>query len=154
MRIRKTQDYKTIAKLNRTVHQLHVKLYPELFKPYQYDQVEYYMKEMMKNPRFTFLIVENSYREPVGYAWIEIIDQPETYFQYASKSVFVRQFSIEADQEHKGYGSALMIQIIYLAKENGAKQIELDYWAANTNAGQFYQKHGFVQNRIFVSKKL
>jgi len=38
--IEQTKDASILAKLNKTVQDLHVREYPQYFKPYQYDFVE------------------------------------------------------------------------------------------------------------------
>ncbi|GAA5416739.1 hypothetical protein Pryu01_01777 [Paraliobacillus ryukyuensis] len=154
MKIRQTHDYHLIAQLNKTVHDLHHRLYPALFKPYNYNSVKNYIKEMINYSQFTFLIISNDYSEPVGYAWIEYREYPTDDFRYGYRSVFVRQLSIEEKAQHKGYGTALLNEIDNLAKVYQADQIELDYWYSNTQATQFYQKQAFQNQRIYVYKSL
>ncbi|GGM25730.1 hypothetical protein GCM10011351_09300 [Paraliobacillus quinghaiensis] len=154
MQILKTQDYHTIAKLNKSVHDLHVHLYPDLFKPYDQELVLSYMKEMMKNPSFIFLLALDEALGPAGYAWIEFINYPESPFNYAYSAIFIRQISVEPSKKQQGYGSALMNFITRLGKDSGANRIELDYWGANQEADRFYQKHGFIKDRIFISKRI
>ena len=154
MQIIKTLDYGIIANLNKTVHDLHVHLYPEFFKPYDQELVLNYMKEMMKNPAFIFLLAIDETEKPVGYAWVELVNYPESQFNYAYSAIFIRQISVETSKKQQGYGSALMNTITRLGIDYGAKRIELDYWNANLEADRFYQKHEFVKDRVFISKHI
>lgn len=57
-----------------------------------------------------------------------------------------------------GVGSAMMETLIALAKEQGAKTIELGVYADNLRAQALYKKFGFVEvgrhkNRFFVNEK-
>jgi hypothetical protein len=48
MKVQTTTDYQTIARLNRTVHDLHARLYPEYFKSYHPNEASNFFKLMMK----------------------------------------------------------------------------------------------------------
>jgi len=41
-----------------------------------------------------------------------------------------------------------------IAKENGIKSVELDYWVENEEAKTFYKKLGFTKYREFVYMSL
>ncbi|MFJ7745578.1 hypothetical protein [Peribacillus sp. NPDC097295] len=40
MHIRQTNDFELVAKLNKTVHDLHANLYPEYFKAYNDEEIK------------------------------------------------------------------------------------------------------------------
>jgi hypothetical protein len=46
------------------------------------------------------------------------------------------------------------IKYMRLAKSHGIQKIELDYWADNQMASDFYGKHGFAKYSEFVYKDL
>lgn len=45
-----TTDHRLIAQLNEEVQQLHVRLHPEVFKPYDKSSIEPALEKMMTNP--------------------------------------------------------------------------------------------------------
>ncbi|TCP29727.1 ribosomal protein S18 acetylase RimI-like enzyme [Scopulibacillus darangshiensis] len=153
MRIKETKDYDVIAKLNRHVQDLHVALYPEIFRPYNYETMKIFFKNKINKPSYIFLLIEED-GKPLGYAWIEIRDYSDTVFKKAYQSVYVHQISIMADKRNEGYGSGLMENIYKTAQDKGIDLIELDYWCINETAKTFYKKHGFIKSREFVYKKL
>jgi diamine N-acetyltransferase len=153
MKITQTTDYEIIAKLNKSVHDLHSKLYPKYFKQYDYEAIKKFFKSIIHNDSFIFLLVEDN-GEALGYAWIEIRKYPENAFKKSYKSVYVHQISIAETQRKKGYGSKLMEEIYEIAKNKGIDLVELDYWFENNIAKDFYQKHGFKKYREFVYKEL
>lgn len=153
MQITKTQDYETIAKMNKNVQDVHVELFPEYFTPYNYEPIRDYYKEIMKDPKQIFLLVEEE-SSPIGYVWMTLRDSAETPFKRASRSLYIHQISIEKNSSNKGAGSQVIAYIEQLGKELGITKLELDYWMDNTIAKNFYKKTGFVINREVVHKEL
>ena len=153
MNIIKTTDHEIIARLNKDVHQIYSKLYPEYFKEYNFDEISNFFKEIIHKPRFTFLVLENDNTQ-VGYAWVEIMEYKENVFKKSYKSVWVHQICVLSTERGKGYGSKLMEKVYEIAKENHISKIELEYWSDNINAKEFYLHRGFVKYREFVYKEI
>jgi hypothetical protein len=55
MKITQTHAYETIASLNKTVQDLHVNLFPDYFKPYQFEPIRYFFKEIIADSKQIFL---------------------------------------------------------------------------------------------------
>ncbi|USD13747.1 GNAT family N-acetyltransferase [Priestia megaterium] len=153
MKISRTFDADTIAKLNQSVHQLHVELYPEHFQTYDFQKIHEFFKNVMKDDRFIFLLGENE-GQHVGFAWLEIKQYSETVFKKTYKSIYVHQINIAEPYKNKGFGSSLMKEIYSIAREKEITTIELDYWSDNTIAESFYEKEGFVTYRKIAYKEL
>ncbi|WP_195693899.1 GNAT family N-acetyltransferase [Priestia megaterium] len=153
MKISRTFDTDTIAKLNQSVHQLHVELYPERFQTYDFYQVHEFFKKVMKDDRFVFLLGEDE-GQHVGFAWLEIKQYSETVFKKTYKSIYVHQINIAEPYKNKGFGSSLMKEIYSIAREKEITTIELDYWRDNTIAESFYEKEEFVTYRKMAYKEL
>ncbi|MDP1421363.1 hypothetical protein Q8G35_24055 [Peribacillus simplex] len=92
MKISQTRNFKSVAKLNKYVHDLHSNLYPKYFKEYNYENVKEVFKSLINNESFIFLLLEDN-EEALGYAWIEIREHPENVFKIGYKSVYVHQHS-------------------------------------------------------------
>ena len=153
MKISRTFDAGKIAKLNQSVHQLHVELYPQHFQTYDFHQVHEFFKKVMKDDRFIFLLGEDE-GQHVGFAWLEIKQYSETVFKKAYESIYVHQINIAESYKNKGFGSSLMKEIYSIAREKEITTIELDYWSDNTIAESFYEKEGFVTYRKMAYKEL
>ena len=153
MNIYQTYDFKTIATLSQSLHDMHAKLYPDFFKPYDYEAAEEFFKGIIKAGNFTFFVLTD-HGEPLGYAWIETRTYPETPFSKALNSVYVHQLSVIETQRGKGYGSRLMKEIYTYAKNAKINLIELEYWTKNTRAKNFYQNQQFKQAREFAHRRL
>jgi hypothetical protein len=52
LKISRTKDYELIARLNKYVHDVHAKLYPEYFKEYEYDATKDFFKGIINTPNF------------------------------------------------------------------------------------------------------
>ena len=153
MKIKRTKDYALIATLNQHVHDVHVEQYPEHFKPYNYDEIMPFYKNIIDKEEYIFLLIQDEH-EPVGYAWIELKNYIENPFKLARKFVYVHQISISSHVRSKGYGSMLMAEIEAIAKANGITTIELDYWVKNEGAKRFYEKQQYSVYREFVYKNI
>ncbi|MBX9999388.1 MULTISPECIES: GNAT family N-acetyltransferase [Priestia] len=153
MKISLTFDADTIAKLNQSVHQLHVELYPERFQTYDFQKIHEFFKKVMKDDRFIFLLGEDE-GQHAGFAWLEIKQYSETVFKKAYESIYVHQINIAEPYKNKGFGSSLMKEIYSIAREKEITTIELDYWSDNTIAESFYEKEGFVAYRKMAYKEL
>jgi diamine N-acetyltransferase len=153
LKISRTFDAGKIAKLNQSVHQLHVELYPQHFQTYDFHQVHEFFKKVMKDDRFIFLLGEDE-GQHVGFAWLEIKQYSETVFKKAYESIYVHQINIAESYKNKGFGSSLMKEIYSIARTNDINTIELDYWNDNTIAESFYEKERFVTYRKMAYKEL
>jgi diamine N-acetyltransferase len=153
MKITRTTDYELIAHLNKPIHELHVSLYPQYFTEYNYEAIRDSFKKLVQNEDCIFLQLEDKC-ETIGYAWIEIRNYPKTAFKKAYKSIYVHQISVGVEYKNQGYGSQLMSHIYRIAESEGIDLVELDYWANNEHAKNFYNKQGFSSYREFVYKKL
>ena len=123
MKISRTFDAGKIAKLNQSVHQLHVELYPQHFQTYDFHQVHEFFKKVMKDDRFIFLLGEDE-GQHVGFAWLEIKQYSETVFKKAYESIYVHQINIAESYKNKGFGSSLMKEIYSIARTNDINTIE------------------------------
>ncbi|TLS52214.1 GNAT family N-acetyltransferase [Paenibacillus antri] len=153
MEIVKTLDHEIIARLNKDVHDIHVLLYPEYFKKYEYESISGFFKKIVNNPNYDFLVIKGEL-EYFGYAWIEEKEIAESVFMKAHKFIFVHQLSTQNDYRHQGLGSQLMNKIEDIARERGIQKIQLDYWSNNVMAREFYEKKGYSVYREFIYKNL
>lgn len=153
MRVYQTKDPELVAKLNEPVHQLHVERYPELFKPYDFEEVKNFFSGIIDHENFVFLIVEDT-EFAVGYLWFEYRDYHETVFTKSYRSIYVHQISVNPSKRSKGLGARLMEEAAVIAKGQNINRIELDYWAKNEKARDFYRKLNFEVSREYVYKEI
>ncbi|APH04793.1 GNAT family N-acetyltransferase [Bacillus weihaiensis] len=153
MKITISKDFETIARLNKSIHDIHAKLYPEYFKPYEENEIKATFEKLIQNEHFMFFILEEK-EQTIGYIWIEIRDFPENAFKMGYQSIYLHQISLIEAERKKGYGTLIMKYIEDLAKKLEIDLIELDYWVDNKVAECFYEKNHFVKYREFVHKRI
>ena len=153
MQLERTHDHAIIARLNRTVHNLHVALYPDIFKPHDEEGMHDFFQRIFQQEQHAFYLAKVEDRI-VGYVWVEYKIQPETLFKHATRSLYVHQLSLEASEQGRGYGKRLMHLLEGMAREKDMSVIELDYWIENTTAASFYETCGYEIQREFVCKRL
>jgi ribosomal protein S18 acetylase RimI-like enzyme len=153
MEITQTKDFELIARLNRHVHEVHTKLYPEYFPEYNYEAMREFFEKIVGRPDHLFLLAHEG-GESVGYAWIEMRSYPDNPFRKPYRAVFVHNISINEDKRNEGLGTKMMDRIYEISKSHGIGRIELDYWVLNEAAARFYEKQGFNSYREFVYKEL
>ena len=76
------------------------------------------------------------------------------YNTKATKFIWIDEIVIDNDYKKKGYGKTLITEVTKFAKENNCKRIELNCWSFNEDALKFYEKIGFVQQRIIFEKEV
>lgn len=153
MKISQSFNSEEIAILNKEVHEIHVSLYPEYFKEYDFEEVNEFFKKIVSTPNYYFYIVTDE-GQSLGYAWLEIREYPENVFMKSYRSVYIHQLGIMKVHRNKGIGRLLMNFINNFAKENGIDKIQLDYWLDNESASQFYIKNGFKSYRNYLYKEV
>ncbi|MBM7553504.1 hypothetical protein [Thalassobacillus pellis] len=97
MEVMETRDYQLIAELNKYVHDLHYNLYPDLFKPYDFEKMKTFFQPLVHNENYIFLLQKEG-QHAIGYAWIEIRDYPESPFKKPYQSVYIHQLSIKESE--------------------------------------------------------
>ncbi|WP_194542181.1 GNAT family N-acetyltransferase [Paenibacillus sp. JZ16] len=151
MEIVQSINSEEIALLNKDVHEIHVSLYPEYFKEYDFDDVNEFFKKIMSDPIYYFYIVKDE-GQSLGYVWVETREYPENVFMKSYRSVYIHQLGVSKEHRNKGVGSLIMNWINNFAKENEVNTIQLDYWADNEGANHFYTKNGFKSYRNYLYK--
>ena len=145
MKIRRAtiEDAALLAALNVTVQQLHYEQRPDVFKPPQVSEdIVQFFQDALSEPENHLFICEVD-EQPVGYIHLKIIHRPENPFTHALDEVLIDQISVNADQQSKGCGQALMQAAYDLARQENIHRIVLGVWEFNTGAIDFYRKQGF-----------
>ncbi|WP_214844534.1 GNAT family N-acetyltransferase [Exiguobacterium sp. s150] len=153
MKLVKTNDADLIATLNRPIHERHVALMPHFFASYDYERVRKAFAETINRAGHHFLVAEVS-EEPVGYIWMQEVTSASNAFKNATRTLYVRQISINPSHQRFGYGRQMMGYVEKWARAHDFPTIELDYWVANEDAAHFYDELGFIAKRQVVVKSV
>jgi ribosomal protein S18 acetylase RimI-like enzyme len=135
-------DLEAILTLNAFVQRQHAEAMPQLFKqPTDSKQLVEAVRDILKAPESLVLMAEDA--EPVGYLYAEFQNRPASWVRLELQSLFVHHLVVAPKFRRCGVGTLLLSRAMDVARDNRISRIELDVWAFNSEAKQFYAKHGF-----------
>lgn len=142
IKISETKDYELLAALNKEVQELHHSLYPNIFKPYNQEDVTSFFKEILKQST-TKAFTAYVGKEAAGYILLFLKEVPENPFQYSQRFILIDQIGVKNEYRKKGIGKLLLNKAFETAEEKQFKIIRLNHWTMNNDARSFFNKHGF-----------
>ncbi len=148
-----TKNPKLLASLAEDVQNLHARLYPETFKPFELNAMEEAMENLLQDPTCRSYVAKKD-EVAIGYVLCFIREIKENAFHFNIKSIYIDQICVLKGYEKTGAGTLLMNQIESLAKELNIQKIELDHWSANTVAASFFRRRGYGLNKERLFKFL
>jgi ribosomal protein S18 acetylase RimI-like enzyme len=154
--IRKTtsDDIPALSHLNSTVQMFHASNAPHHFKAPTDVGVEFrsWFEKVLIDPDSTVLVAERD-RAVVGYIYSQEIRKEETWIRPAQRFFLLHHIAVATSFQKTGIGTALMQALFQVANTNGVSRLELDVWAFNTPAQDFFSKFGFnaFNHRMEVS---
>jgi diamine N-acetyltransferase len=140
--IKKTDDYRLIGALNESVQNYHHQSYPDVFKPYDKDEVTEVLKKLMSQDNVTVFLAEQN-DDPIGYVLLIKNEIKENAYMFGYTTLLVDQIMVVPGCRNKGVGKALINKVFELAKDSGIDRIDLNHWSQNENARIFFQAAGF-----------
>lgn len=149
--LKRTTNAMLVAELNRPVQTLHHNLYPDLFIAYDLGAMTNYFEMTIHGASFHYIVAYDE-ENPVGFICFEEINQPEDAIKQKIQKVYVHQLSVNEAYQGKGIGKALMACAKDYAVNQKIQCIELEYWAKNEQAREFYRKQGFENIAGHVSR--
>ena len=134
-----------------------LKLYIEGFNMHYEKKKDIFVKKTKEELKNDLINTLKSTEEIILVIEINNIIIGYVKFKYntkATKFIWIDEIVIDNDYKKKGYGKTLITEVTKFAKENNCKRIELNCWSFNKDALRFYEKIGFVQQRIIFEKEV
>ena len=135
-------DAAVLTRLNEEVQNLHYRLYPNYFKPFDYTAMHTAITHMLQQENCEALVATWN-GIPVGYVIIFLQQQAETAFKPAMRSVHLDQIGVTSAYRKKGVATALIAAVVQRAQEWQALYVDLYHWTENTEARRFFESKGF-----------
>ena len=137
-------DAEALSVLNAEVQAIHANALPWWFKPpgeasFPPDRAA----ALMASPDNVVLVAELD-SAPVGYAYAEIIRQPETPWRYGYEMMYLHQLGVRSMHRRRGVGRALIEAVCSTTGSAGIKLFALDVWTFNDDARAFFRRCGFA----------
>lgn len=104
---------------------------------------EAYYRAALADPAKIALIGETPLGAPVGYALLTPPDLPIPTVE--GDDIELKRIYLLDGWQGKGNGDRLMEQLLFHARERGAKRLLLAVYPVNEKARRFYARHGFVE---------
>lgn len=95
-----------------------------------------------KNHLFSII---NEDDEVIGMIWLN---------EKENKSSFIYDISVNEDYQGKGYGHRAMKEIEHIASSLGLEKIELHVFGHNKIARNLYEKLGYKETNVIMSKSI
>ncbi len=138
-----------LAELSKDVQQIHAEAYPNVFKqPDNLAEIVADFETRILADVDGYVFIVEAEQQAVGYIYARLVTRPENAYLYAQKFILVDQVAVRPACQNKGYGQRLMQAVREVAAEHDVHRIQLDTYAFNANAQQFYGNLGFERVSI------
>lgn len=155
MRIRKIkkEDYEQVKALEIQVHKLHNKARSDVFKKDESGVLNHeHFLDILNNPKYCSFVCMHE-NKIVGELLAFIKTGTPAPFMKNRKILYIESLCVDASMRHKGVGTKLINHAKKLAKLQGCEAIELNVWAFNNNAIEFYKAQGMsVKTMVYEAK--
>jgi ribosomal protein S18 acetylase RimI-like enzyme len=136
-------DANGISSLNIDVQAAHASAMPWWFKPAGPDTFPPDAVALLLSDPSSLVFIAEFESSPVGYAYAEIFDRPETSFNYAYQMLYVHHITVRPAHRRQGIGRALLEAVQTAANKRDIRMISLDVWTFNVEARAFFSGSGF-----------
>lgn len=145
------RDIDRLAALGAQVQTLHAEGRSDLFRPADSEALRGFFRHRLSQGSM-ILVAGVDGEEPEGYVLAEVLDRPQSPFQFAHIAVEVHHIAVDETFRRQGVGELLISAVIERAQQVGAAFIRLDSWSFNTEAHSFFEAQGFVAARFVFER--
>ncbi len=138
----KTGDIPNLVMLNSQVQNLHVNLFPEVFRVTDTRLIEEWFSDILSRDNTCVLIAEEN-ETALGYMTVRKLHKPEHLFKNETSCAYIDQVCIHHDHQRTGVFKALLEKAAKEAALWGMNRLELDVWTDNSVAVKSFEKSGF-----------
>jgi ribosomal protein S18 acetylase RimI-like enzyme len=158
-RLRSAQpcDAGLLARLNATLHAVHLRERPDFFKAPRLAEVEEWFRSLLDKPSTRCWIAEldttptlGSPAEPsaVGYLLMTEHQRAENVFCRERHWHEIDHIGVEEAFRGQGIGRALLQTALAVAAQTGTNDVELASWSFNSEAHALFERCGFRQRLL------
>lgn len=119
---------------------------PDIFGVKTNEELKFILNKSLDNIEETFLLILEG-EKIIGYLSYKIKGEQ-------IKRLWIDEFVIDKNYRSNGYGNTLLKELEKICKENNYKSIELNCWAFNEKALEFYKNNGYKESRIVFEKNI
>ena len=147
------KDIEKINDLRKQVNEIHAVGRPDVFKAGFDRKLQDLAYTLINGENSNILVAE---RDGVicGMACVEYVCKPETPYTMKRKFYHVQEIAVDESFRRQGVAGELFEFMKVDAEKRKLTKIELDVWAFNESAIEFYEAIGFEQTRIWMEYNL
>ena len=148
-----TKQFSHIAAIAEEVQNQHAQWYPEVYKPFEYKQIQEALERMLADENCQLWVAQLE-GKTIGYLLLMVKNIPESAYYYAYQLVHIDQVAVLKTHQHMGVGTLLLNKAVEVANQHSIKRLELDHLNLNTGAESFFKRKGFNPYRAKLFKLL
>lgn len=146
-------DHQAIVVIATPLQETHAQGQPRRFRAGGRPFPETYVRELLNSPLNEILVSE---RDGVvtGFMILKIQDTPPIDILQPRRYVLVDTIAVAPAYQRRGIGRALIEAAVAWGRNYGAQDLELGVAAFNTAAIAFYERLGFAQTNLKMSRSI
>lgn len=135
-------DIPAIIALNDEVHGIHVRLFPDVFKPIETAALAEWFDSWLDDDDTLILVAEDA-SGLVAYITLRKEERPAHLFARSRRCAYIDQVCVTEKRRGQGIFQALLEGARAIARQWGMSRLELDVWSDNTAARNAFMRSGF-----------
>lgn len=142
-------DFDEVGRVFGEENRFHANLLPEIFEVAEPIMTPEWYEALLSDPDQTLYVAELEH-EIVGLLLLREMANPDDPIFRPRRYAYVDEVAVAQAHRRRGIGRRLMEQALQWARERGLGTIELNVWAANPGAIEFYRRlgYGVIRHRM------
>lgn len=149
IRLAVKQDKNAVNSIRKQVHALHASARPDMFRSEFSDELANRFDFFLQSDEYEVAVCDNG-GAIAGFVTMKHVAMSESPYAVERRFLLVEELGVDFKSRRKGIGSQLMCYVKDYAKSLGYTRIQLDMWAFNETAEEFYLDQGFETYRKYM----
>lgn len=135
-------DIAAIVTLNDEVHDIHLRLFPDIFRPTDPVALAEWFGRLIDDDKMIILVAEGT-GDIVASLILRKEERPAHLFAHDRRCAYIDQVCVTERYRGKGIFHSLLRKAEAVAREWGMSRLELDVWSDNVAAKNAFSQCGF-----------
>jgi diamine N-acetyltransferase len=154
VRLATLDDAEVIERHTSSVQQMHNEAMPSIFKPPSADLFPpQKLAALIRDPNSIVAVAEID-GTIVGHIYGAVVNRTENEFNRGDSYLYIYQIGVDDDARRQGAGTELITFTRDWAQALGLKALQVDHWAFNARARDFFEACGFSPMKIMMRQVL
>lgn len=142
------EDMAGLNKLLMQVLMVHHNGRPDLFKPNAKKYTDEELNAIIADDNTPIFVGVDEDDEVLGYAFCQFVQHVNNNILTDIKTLYIDDLCVDENKRGMHIGKQLYEYVRIFAKENGCYNVTLNVWSCNESAMKFYEKCGFVPQKV------